>query len=47
MVNAFRYGLQGVSDIPVGIAFGIISIFILVLGAFSLYLLRRGVGIKT
>jgi ABC-2 type transport system permease protein len=47
MVNAFRYGLQGVSDIPVGIAFGIIAIFILVLGAFSLHLLRRGVGIKT
>jgi ABC-2 type transport system permease protein len=47
MVNAFRYGLQGVSDIPVGIAFGIIAIFILVLAAFSLYLLRRGVGIKT
>jgi ABC-2 type transport system permease protein len=47
MVNAFRYGLHGVSDIPVGIAFGIIAIFILVLGAFSLHLLRRGVGIKT
>lgn len=47
MVNAFRYGLQGVSDIPVGIAFGIIAIFILVLGAFSLHLLRRGIGIKT
>jgi ABC-2 type transport system permease protein len=47
MVNAFRYGLSGVSDIPIGIAFGIISVFILVLGAFSLYLLRRGVGIKT
>ena len=47
MVNAFRYGLHGVSDIPVGVAFGIIAIFILVLGAFSLHLLRRGVGIKT
>ncbi|QVL49270.1 MAG: ABC transporter permease [Thiocapsa sp.] len=47
MVNAFRYGLQGVSDIPVGIAFGITAVFILVLGAFSLHLLRRGIGIKT
>nr|WP_207162006.1 ABC transporter permease [Thiocapsa imhoffii] len=46
MVNAFRYGLNGVSDIPIGIAFGIISLFILVLAAFSLVLLRRGVGIK-
>jgi ABC-2 type transport system permease protein len=47
MVNAFRYGLNGVSDIPIGIAFAIISAFILILGAFSLHLLRRGVGIKT
>jgi len=47
MVNAFRYGLLGVSDIPVGIAFAIIAVFIVVLGAFSLELLRRGVGIKT
>ncbi len=47
MVNAFRYGLLGVSDIPLGIAFGMILTFILVLGAYSLSLLRRGVGIKT
>ncbi|WP_342450112.1 ABC transporter permease [Thiorhodococcus minor] len=47
MVNAFRYGLLGVSDIPIGVAFGMILIFILVLTAFSLLLLRRGVGIKT
>ncbi|NCA70781.1 MAG: ABC transporter permease [Sphingobacteriia bacterium] len=47
MVNAFRYGLLGVSDIPIGIAFGIITLFVLALGAFSLHLLRRGVGIKT
>lgn len=47
MVNAFRYGLLGVSDIPIGIAFAIIAVFIVLLGAFSLQLLRRGVGIKT
>lgn len=47
MVNGFRYGLHGVSDIPLGVAFGIILAFILVLIAFSLSLLRRGVGIKT
>lgn len=47
MVNAFRYGLLGISDIPLGIAFGMTLIFILALGAFSLILLRRGVGIKT
>ncbi|MEA3277250.1 MAG: ABC transporter permease [Pseudomonadota bacterium] len=47
MVNAFRYGLLGVSDIPLGIAFSIILAFIAVLTAYSLHLLRRGVGIKT
>lgn len=47
MVNAFRYGLLGVSDIPIGPAFGMILLFILALTIFSLQLLRRGVGIKT
>jgi ABC-2 type transport system permease protein len=47
MVNAFRYGLLGVSDIPLPVAFGIIGGFILVLMLYSLRLLRRGVGIKT
>jgi ABC-2 type transport system permease protein len=47
MVNAFRYGLQGVSDIPLWIAFAIILGFIAVLAAISLHLLGRGVGIKT
>ncbi len=47
MVNAFRYGLLGVSDIPLGIAFGMILIFIVALALYSLHLLRHGVGIKT
>ena len=47
MVNAFRYGLLGVSDIPLGIAFTIVVFFIVVLTLFSLYLLRRGIGVKT
>jgi len=47
MVNAFRYGLLGVSDIPLGFAFAIIFGFIVVLTLYSLRLLERGVGIKT
>ena len=47
MINAFRYGLLGISDIPVTVAFAIISGFVLVLTVFSLYLLERGVGIKS
>ncbi len=47
MVNAFRFGLSGVSDIPMLVAFGIIVAFIALLGYFSLYLLDRGVGVKS
>jgi len=47
MVNAFRFGLLGVSDIPLGVAFAIILGCIVVLTLYSLRLLRRGVGIKT
>jgi ABC-2 type transport system permease protein len=47
MINGFRYGLHGVSDIPLSLAFGIILAFIVAMTAYSLSLLRRGVGIKT
>lgn len=46
MVNAFRYGLLGVSDIALPLAFGIILAFIIVLFAYSMRLLNKGVGIK-
>jgi ABC-2 type transport system permease protein len=46
MVNAFRYGLLGVSDIALWQAFAIIIGFILALGAYAMWLLGRGVGIK-
>jgi ABC-2 type transport system permease protein len=47
MVNAFRYGLLGVSDIAMWQAFIIIFAFILALGGFAMWLLARGVGIKS
>lgn len=46
MINAFRYGLLGVSDINLALAFGIISAFIIVLYVFALTLLRKGIGLK-
>ena len=46
MVNAFRYGFLGVSDIPIGRAYLIIGIFVVGLYSFSLYLLNRGIGIR-
>jgi len=46
MINAFRYGLLGVSDIDLTNAFIIIIAFIIVLYYFCLRLLRLGVGLK-
>ena len=47
MVNAFRYGLLGTSDVPVGIAFGLMLFFVAALGALGLWLLKRGVGLRS
>jgi ABC-2 type transport system permease protein len=47
MVNAFRYGILGVSDIGIGTAYGIILLFIAGLFAFSLWLLDKGVGLRS
>ncbi len=46
MINAFRYGVLGVSDIAISTALIIIVSFIVALVLFSLYLLNRGIGIK-
>ena len=47
MVNAFRYGILGVSDIGIGTAYAIILLSAGLLYAFSLYLLDKGVGMRT
>lgn len=47
MVNAFRYGLLGVTDVHLGVAYLAIIGFIAGLFAFALYLLNRGHGIRT
>ncbi|MGZ5012221.1 MAG: ABC transporter permease [Methylobacter sp.] len=46
MINAFRYGLIGVTDVDIRMTFIITSGFIGVLTLFSLYLLHKGIGIK-
>lgn len=46
MVNAFRFGMLGVSDIAVEIAFTIILVCIAGLTSFALYLLNKGTGIR-
>lgn len=47
MVNAFRFGVLGVSDINVGYAIVIILAFIAVLFTYALRLLNRGHGIRS
>ncbi|MHA3027756.1 ABC transporter permease [Chromohalobacter israelensis] len=47
MVNAFRYGILGVSDIPVGGALVAIAVFIVVFFAVGLWMLDRGKGIRS
>jgi len=46
MVNTFRYGVLGVTDINVYVAFGMLVLFILILGSYSIWLLRRGTGMR-
>lgn len=47
MVNAFRYGMLGISDVAIGSALAVIIGLIVVLGIGNLWLLNRGTGIKT
>lgn len=46
MVNAFRYGILGVSDINIAYAYLIVGLFVVGLFSVSLLLLNRGVGIR-
>ena len=46
MVNAFRYGVLGVSDVNVYASLGAILAFVVVFYALSLWLLNRGTGIR-
>ena len=47
MVNAFRYGLLGISDVQVGVAYAVMLGFAVVLSAIGIILLDRGVGLRS
>ena len=47
MVNTFRYGLLGSSDVNTAYAFIILTTLILTLYAICLYLLKRGTGLRS
>ena len=46
LVNAFRYGILGISDIPLHIAFFIAVTFIVLAGGFSLWMLSRSARLR-
>jgi ABC-2 type transport system permease protein len=47
MVNAFRYGFLGISDIPVLPALGVGAVGVVFLIVWALWLLWRGTGLKS
>lgn len=46
MINGFRYGFLGTSDISLTVSYALIGVFCLVLFAINLTLLNRGYGIR-
>jgi len=47
MVNGFRYGFYGISDVNVGVSVIILVTFVGILTGLNLYLLRKGIGLKS
>jgi ABC-2 type transport system permease protein len=47
MVNAFRFGVLGISDVNVGVAFVVMLGFVVALSIVALQLLKRGVGLRS
>ncbi|MBI2208955.1 ABC transporter permease [Candidatus Woesearchaeota archaeon] len=46
MVNGFRYGFLGISDINIWIGLGMLIIFAVILFYANLYLIKKGVGLR-
>ena len=47
MVNAFRYGFLGVSDVGIVTSFSVLSVFVVLLYAVAHYLVTKGKGLRT
>ena len=46
VVNTFREGMLGISDVSISFSMTMICIFIVFFASFSLYLLNKGIGIR-
>lgn len=47
MVNAFRFGVLGISDVNTWVAFGVMLVFVIGLSIVALTLLKRGIGLRS
>ena len=47
MIGGFRYGFLGISDISVWVGVGMLIMFSVLLFSVTLYLLKKGVGVRT
>lgn len=47
VVNAFRYGMLGVSDVSIGVAFAMIGVFVVLAYGYSMHLLRSGKRLRS
>ena len=49
MVNAFRYGLlgEGATDVPLSLSYAVMLAFAVGLGALGMFLLKRGIGLRS
>lgn len=46
IINGFRYGFLGISDVSIALAVGILIALITLLAGINWYLIRRGLGLK-
>jgi len=47
MVDTFRYGMLGISDVNIYFGMGLVSALFILMLVWSLYLLKKGVGLRT
>ncbi len=47
MVNSFRYGILGISDVSVAVAITMLMVFIILLASICVWLLKRGTGMRS
>jgi ABC-2 type transport system permease protein len=47
MVNAFRYGFLGISDVSLSLSFAVLGVFIVSLFVIAMTLITRGVGLRS